>query len=155
MEGISATASASARKGERYRGLVVERLGINADVLFARGFLLVVFFHPGGEAFSSGGIAPGEREAGDFAVSDGELVRLVLRHHADEAIGERWAFDLAIEYVPFNSLPVFQCDGQIAAVVKRFLHRLMYFRYGSQRRNPAFEILVDDTEVFFGGGFRR
>ncbi len=133
--------------------MLVERFRVNADVLFAGGFLFVVLLHPCGEAFSGGGVAPGEREGGDIAIGDGEFSRMVLGHHADEAIGERGAFDFAIEDVAVNFLAVFQRDGEVAAIVEGLLERFVNFRNGRERGNPSFEIFVDETETFFVGGF--
>src|ERR1700722_6451325 len=52
----------------------IERFGLEADVLFAGGFFLGVFFHPGLPAFARGGVASGEGEGGDVGVGGGNFL---------------------------------------------------------------------------------
>src|SRR5579863_783968 len=54
--------------------LLVQRLGLQRYVLFAGGFFLGVFLHPGFPAFSGGGVSSREGQGGDISVGDGDFL---------------------------------------------------------------------------------
>jgi hypothetical protein len=130
--------------------LLIERVGVDANVLFAGSLLLVVLLHPGGEAFPGGGVASRERERGDFAVAHGEFSRLVFRHQANDAIRELRAAHFAVEDVAFDPAAIFQREGDVAAVVECFFEGGANFRLRGGGGNPTFEIFVDGAQMLFG-----
>src|SRR5271170_6371129 len=96
----------------------VEWFGLEADIRFAGSLLFVVLFHPGGEAFAGGSVAPAERQRSNLAVGHRNFVPTVLGHHASEAIREPRAVHPAVEEIAFNFLAAFERDGQITAIVE-------------------------------------
>src|SRR2546421_10138033 len=60
--------------GRTVRPHSIQLLRLDPDVLLAGGLLLLVLFDPGFPAFAGGGVAAGELEAGDVAVTDGALL---------------------------------------------------------------------------------
>src|ERR1019366_9147568 len=50
---------------------LLQRLGLDGNVLLAFGAFFPVFFHPGFVALAGGGVASGEGDGGDFGIGDG------------------------------------------------------------------------------------
>src|ERR1035441_10233705 len=50
---------------------LLQRLGLDGNVLLASGALFPVFFYPGFVALAGGGVASGEGDGGDFGIGDG------------------------------------------------------------------------------------
>ena len=77
---------------------LLQRFGLDGNILFAFGALFPVFFYPCFVAFAGGGVASGEGYGGDFAV--GNLGTLVARgeYQTNYRILQGWA-DAAIEKV--------------------------------------------------------
>ena len=122
-----------------------QRLGIDADVLFAGCFFLVVPLHPGFEAFARGSVFAGEGDGGDFVVADLALLGRIFRHQARVAVRKVVTFAAAIEEIAFDGLAVFQREGEVAAVVECFFESLTNFCVGGESGNPAFEVLVRES----------
>jgi len=69
----------------------VQRFWVDADVGLSGGFFGGVFFGPGFPAFSGGGVAAGEFQAGDLVVGDGDLLVAGFGKQPDRAIAQRGA----------------------------------------------------------------
>src|SRR5271156_569029 len=110
------------------------------NLLLARSLLLPVLAHPGFEGLACGSIPSGEGERRNVGVRDGQLGPLVRRHDADGRVGQRLPRP-PVKDVSGNSPPVLKGEGHVAAVVERLLKRGVNFFVGSERRNPALELL--------------
>src|SRR5215469_10994025 len=139
-----------ARSSRAQRGIsssmLIERLRLNPDVLFARRFFGVVLLHPGLETLARRRVFPGERQTGNLGVSNLDSFSPVLRHHPHVALRQRGAVRAPVEHIAFHPLPIFQGDGQVSAIVKRLLQRFPNLPLARQGRHPSFEILVRKTE---------
>ena len=123
---------------------------MEAQVFFAGGFFLGVFFHPGFPGFAGGSVASGEGQGGDVGVGDGNFFVGILRVQADLGIFQRGG-GAAVEEVAFDLGSVFAGDGDVAAVVEGFFEGLAEFFFGGEGGDPAFEFLV----LGAGGDFER
>src|SRR5215472_18864737 len=126
--------------------MLIERLRLNPDVLFARSFFGVELLHPRLETLARRRVFPGERQTGNFGVSNLDSISPALRHHLHVAFRQRGAVRTPVEHIAFHPLPIFQGDGQVSTIVKRLLQRFPNLRLARQGRHPSFEILVRKTE---------
>src|SRR6516225_9776774 len=62
----------------------IEVFGFEGYVLFAGRLLLPIFADPGFPALAGGSVASAEGEGGDVGVGDGNFLRGVLRHQAND-----------------------------------------------------------------------
>ena len=74
---LSLDSASSSRTGVSALHDLLERFGLDGNVLLTFGALLPVFFYPGFVALAGGGVASGEGDGGDFGL--GDLGALVAR----------------------------------------------------------------------------
>src|SRR3954470_23789074 len=79
---------------------LLEGVGLNADVLLARGAFFPVLPHPGLPTLARGGIASAESQGGDIVISDAALFFRPSRKDAHVRITQR-SSATAIENVAF------------------------------------------------------
>src|SRR5437870_2534073 len=126
------------------RALLLQRLWLERNILLAGSFLCRVFLHPCLPAFAGSGVAASKREGGDIGIRNRDFLRRILGIEPYDGVSQRRPA-APVEQIALNLRAVFASNGDVAAIVERFLQGATNFLLAGELGDPALELLVSPT----------
>src|ERR1700686_471258 len=123
---------------------LLQRFGLDRNILLAFGTFLPVFFYPGFVALTGGGVASGEGDGGDFGVGNGGALA-AGEHQPNDGILERRR-NAAVEKIPGDLgavfVFIFAGDGYVPTIIECFFDDCSDIGFGGKLRDPSLKIFV-------------